>query len=95
MTEPATGWVCPTCKRGVRPDEKTCDHGAMGLMPLPDLLGDPRKLLTVVPATMPMCGCPIGAACSNVACPYMAKTMSVPFTPICADPRMSRGAGPC
>lgn len=21
------GWVCPACRRGVSPDEKTCDHG--------------------------------------------------------------------
>lgn len=24
----ATGWICPKCGRGVRPDLKSCDHGA-------------------------------------------------------------------
>jgi hypothetical protein len=22
-----TGWLCPSCGRGVAPSEKTCDHG--------------------------------------------------------------------
>ncbi len=26
MTE---GWTCPTCKRGVAPGEKYCDHGGV------------------------------------------------------------------
>ena len=26
MTTNREGWVCPTCKRGVSPDEKHCDH---------------------------------------------------------------------
>ncbi len=31
------GWICPSCKRGVSPDEKHCDHGdalRQGLPPL-------------------------------------------------------------
>jgi uncharacterized Zn-binding protein involved in type VI secretion len=24
-----TGWICPSCKRGVAPGEKTCDHGGV------------------------------------------------------------------
>jgi len=28
-----TGWKCPVCNRGVAPDEKTCDHAGVGLIP--------------------------------------------------------------
>lgn len=28
------GWVCPVCRRGVAPDVKTCDHGAVYSAPV-------------------------------------------------------------
>jgi len=27
MAQQQTGWTCPKCGRGVRPDVQTCDHG--------------------------------------------------------------------
>jgi len=36
-----TGWKCPVCNRGVAPDEKTCDHAGVGLIPIP--APEPRK----------------------------------------------------
>lgn len=67
-----TGWICPTCKRGVRPDEKTCDHGG-GLLAshYPNL-----PLAGWLPQTIPnqpLCACAPGTVCGNVACPYAAK----------------------
>lgn len=28
----AEGWLCPSCGRGVAPDQKTCDHGMMAAL---------------------------------------------------------------
>lgn len=34
MSEKDKGWICPSCGRGVAPDQKTCDHGGLGAMPV-------------------------------------------------------------
>lgn len=67
------GWICPSCGRGVRPDEKTCDHGGLTAGPL--VIGPylpqptlPQPQPTWQPPTWPrvVCGSSIGTTDPNV-----------------------------
>lgn len=62
------GWICPSCKRGVAPTEKHCDHGAVSA---PGLM----FYRYVNPTTeAPLgCACPLGHVCGNAACPRLPK----------------------
>ena len=59
----AEGWICPSCKRGVAPTEKTCDHGVPWAISA--TLRRPEE-----------CLCPPFTICSNAACPRLPKAIS-------------------
>lgn len=65
------GWICPSCKRGVAPTEKTCDHGGQILQPMWTDWG--RMPIGPAPEPLHVCACPPGTVCGNAACPMLPK----------------------
>lgn len=53
---PETGWICPSCGRGVAPGVTTCDHGNLGKLADPPQRVLPPHWPVPVPETRPRIG---------------------------------------